>query len=262
MVLTVGGDIGLDAIYKYDHINEGEPRHIIEGGIVDASYRNPDYLTELNGKLYFSAGDRFHGREIWVYNPDQQGGPTNPLKVVSDIYSQDFDISQFEDEIEAGPSHLTVMNNKLYFRATNENNGTELWVYNPPEEQGIISQYGNVNGNTDSITDSITDNNPKMVADIYPGRNVDEAPNSGLPQNSDPYFTAFNDQLYFRAKNTNNNFELWKLKDKFYKSPTYDIIFSSDVIDEGDLFNPMIKQQTLLQEQYYTINLQVYLVMI
>ena len=32
-----------------------------------------------------------------------------------------------------------------------------------------------------------------------------------------------------------------KLKDKFYKSPTYDIIFSSDVIDEGDLFNPMIK---------------------
>ena len=99
MVLTVGGDIGLDAIYKYDHINEGEPRHIIEGGIVDASYRNPDYLTELN-KFYFSAGDRFHGREI-CHNPDQQGGPTNPLKVVSDIYSQDFDISQFEDEIEA-----------------------------------------------------------------------------------------------------------------------------------------------------------------
>jgi ELWxxDGT repeat protein len=62
---------------------------------------SPGELTVFNGKLYFSANDGAHGRELWSYN-----GVT--ASIVADINP-----GQYGSEV----SELTVYNNKLYFSA-------------------------------------------------------------------------------------------------------------------------------------------------
>jgi ELWxxDGT repeat protein len=62
---------------------------------------SPAELTVFNNKLYFSADDGVHGRELWSFDGTS-------VSLVDDINPGPYG---------SGPSELTVYNNKLYFSA-------------------------------------------------------------------------------------------------------------------------------------------------
>jgi len=130
----------------------------------------PDSFTVMNNKLYFSA-DNENGRELWVSDGTDAG-----TKMVKDIYAGK---NKSGYAYSSSPNSLTVINNKLYFSASDEN-GRELWVSDG------------------------TDAGTKMVKDIYAGKN-----SNGLAYSSHPdSFTVMNNKLYFGADNGSGK-ELW-----------------------------------------------------
>jgi ELWxxDGT repeat protein len=93
---------------------------------------NPQYLTNVNGTLFFAAYNGTNDYELWKCD----GSPTGTVMLVKDIYP--------------GPTgsyldNLTNVNGTLFFRANNGTNGHELW-----ESDGTSA--GTV-----------------MIMDIYPG---------------------------------------------------------------------------------------------
>ncbi len=90
-------------------------------------------ITEYNGKLYFSADDGVHGRELWTTD-----GTADGTELVKDIREPGV--------AHSIPSEFTEYNGKLYFRAHDGAvSGIELWA-------------------TDGTTDGT-----ELVKDIYPG---------------------------------------------------------------------------------------------
>lgn len=74
----------------------------------------PSKFTEYNGKIYFSANDGIHGRELHIYDIE-----TNSTSMIKDINPNG----------DSSPSHLTVYKNKLYFQAYTNQYGNELYAY-------------------------------------------------------------------------------------------------------------------------------------
>ena len=131
---------------------------------------SPSSLTEFNDKLYFSASDGENGRELWVTD-----GTTEGTTLVADINP---DSSNYNYPYGSSyPGNLTEFNGKLYFSASDGENGRELWV-------------------TDGTTEGTT-----LVADINPGSN------NSSPQN----LTVIGDELFFGANNGEIGNELFKL---------------------------------------------------
>ena len=89
----------------------------------------PKYLTVFNDKLYFSADDKIHGKELWVYDG------TNDPSMVKDIY---------EGSLGSDPSYLRAFNEKLYFCASDLGNGNELWIFDGINEPTMLNEiyYG------------------------------------------------------------------------------------------------------------------------
>ena len=83
---------------------------------------------------------------------------------------------------------MATIDGKLYFAGENEENGLELWVYDP-ESTNVYNSEDPTN----------TSNNPRMIADIWPGSD------SGFPYN----LTAMAGKLYFSAENGEDGVELW-----------------------------------------------------
>lgn len=80
---------------------------------------NPDFLTNVNGVLYFVAYDAAHGRELWksdgtaagtVMVKDINPGSGNGITTSSGVYY-----------------YFANVNGVLYFTATDGTNGRELW---------------------------------------------------------------------------------------------------------------------------------------
>ena len=82
---------------------------------------SPYDLTELGGKLYFSAYNETNGYELWVYDPEDivstDATTDNPPRIAANIWPG-------SDGSE--PAYLTAMGGKLYFRA---NNGVNGWNF-------------------------------------------------------------------------------------------------------------------------------------
>lgn len=72
----------------------------------------PTDLIKFDSKIYFTADDGEHGRELWVTNGDE----TTLLKDINPG-ANGSDISNFN-----------IFNGKLIFTATDETNGNELWI--------------------------------------------------------------------------------------------------------------------------------------
>ncbi len=160
----------------------------------------PRALTTYNNSLYFGAFQSSTGFELWSYN-----GST--VSQVQDIYS---------GTSSSGIQASYVFNNKLYFgatdgtipgalftydetsvqRATNEtmNMGSQIKFLTRFQNKIYFRAYG-ANGSELYATDG---SSTTLVADIYPGFNAQNTPNSSAPQG---LFT-YNNTLYFKAYDT------------------------------------------------------------
>ena len=79
----------------------------------DEYYIGPSSLTEMNGKLYFSAEDEGRGEELWT----SDGTPGGTV-LVKDIHPGDYD---------SEPENLAGVDGTLYFTARDGEHGRELW---------------------------------------------------------------------------------------------------------------------------------------
>lgn len=149
----------------------------------------------VNDKMYLSANDSIHGRELWEYNGQ------NPPVLIADILA---------GINSSNPRDFVALNNKLYFIATSNPTTPTLYEYDPSKQKltplltdAILSTARNFiafNGRlVFTAMKSATGNEPFvfdpwlkafwMLADIYPGK-----------QSSDPYnYLVVDNKLFFTA---------------------------------------------------------------
>lgn len=84
----------------------------------------PNWLTNVNGILYFTSDDNDHGHELWMSDGTEAG-----TTVVKDIVA---------GSIGSDPSWLTNADGTLFFRANDGVNGSELFVLCPDCETAGI----------------------------------------------------------------------------------------------------------------------------
>ena len=113
---TAEGTIMINDLYPGTYEEEGETY---------PNYSEPGLFVELNNTLYFSAYDD-NGEELW-----KSDGTAEGTIMIKDLYPGTY---EEEGEIYPNDSHPTELlsfNGALYFAATTEMYGRELWAYNP-----------------------------------------------------------------------------------------------------------------------------------
>ncbi len=147
---------------------------IAGGGIRFGSQGSePRYLTNVAGQLFFQANDGPNGIELWRV---QNGGLAS---LVEDSIPGGGIAPGFRDSY---PSNLINFNGTLYFSASNDATGTELW---------------RVSGNGLA----------QLVEDSIPGGGIAVGEYSSTPS----YLMASGGTLYFQASNDINGYELWRI---------------------------------------------------
>ena len=172
---------------------------------------NPQYLTNVNGKLFFSAGTNASGAEL--YSSDGTAAGTAVVKNINTAANTG-----------SAPLYLVAMNNIVYFQANDGTNGTELWrsdgtaagtyMVSDIYAGGSSSSpsYLTVIGNTiyftaDDATHGIelwkTDGTATGTVIV---KDIDAGTGSSSPLN----LTVVNNELYFQATDGFSGIELWK----------------------------------------------------
>ncbi len=172
---------------------------------------NPEYLTNVNGTLYFVAYTVANGRELWKSDGTESG-----TVLVKDI---------LRIKGSSNPAFLTHVNGTLYFAANDGQNGYEIWKSDgttdgtqmvidvrPGKSLSSTPEFlTNVNGTlffvaSDGVsgrelwkTEGTTQSSMRLK-DIRPGSG------SALIKN----MTAVNNTLFFTANDGIHGFELWK----------------------------------------------------
>lgn len=143
------------------------------GGIRPSSLGSvPRYMTDVAGTLYFRATDGTNGYELWKI--DSSG---TAVMVEDSVAGGGIAPGSTQSQ----PKYLTNVNGTLYFSATDNTNGTELWRIN-------------------------TAGNAEMVEDSIPGKGINPSLNS-YPR----YMTVANNTLFFQANDGTNGLELWRI---------------------------------------------------
>jgi len=136
---------------------------------------------------------------------------TGVIELVEDINSQ---AVLFND---SSPTDLTVFQNKLYFRATDGINGTELWEFNGT----TVTRISDINTSGSSQPSDLTVFNNKLYFEasdgstgaelwVFDGSNTSLVSDINLSGSSSPVdLTIFNDTLYFQANDGIAGIELW-----------------------------------------------------
>ncbi|WP_334065009.1 cadherin domain-containing protein [Limimaricola cinnabarinus] len=108
----------------------------------------PDYLTLLNGRVYFAAQDS-RGDELWSTDGTREG-----TQIVKNINPA---------TVSSVPTDLTVIGNNLIFAA-----------------------YDNITGDEPWVSDG-TPSGTRMLADLFPGTALPNTPNSSSPRDFTPF---------------------------------------------------------------------------
>lgn len=183
----------------------------------------PYGFTAFDGKLFFGADDGSHGVELWVADLPSGGSDILPGSTVLPT-----DIRLFADlypgHSSSVPSYFTVMDDALYFAASDDIYGWELWRsagtltgtgvvkdINPGSGSSLVYKPmvvshtlffradGGVHGaelwrSDGTLTGTV------MVKDIH----------SSLNPSGPQMFTNISDTLYFVANDDSHGAELWR----------------------------------------------------
>ena len=213
LLLIVLFSAGLEA-----HANTCQVTKIAAAGSYD-----PQFLTNVNGILFFSADDEDHGRELWTSDGTEAG--TVMVKDINPHFDQSSD-----------PKYLTNVNGTLFFNAGHTEFGggglmEELWKSDGTEagtvmvkdlasgNPGYPAWLTNVNGTLfftswdyderELWKSDGTEAGTFMVKDIYEGTTgvgSHAEPNSSNPIN----FTNLLGMLFFTAEDGGHGRELWR----------------------------------------------------
>ncbi len=185
-----------------------------------------DSTAVMNGSLYFQGANATSGYELWRLD-----GTSGQVSLVKDICSGVcLNYSDYYQPEGSLPHSMTVVGSNLFFLATDDTHGTEVWVSNGSEAGTILLKdiYAGTEGTApESLTAagswlyfSADDGSPHglelwrsdgtpantaLVADIAPG------PLSSSPQNL--IYQPTGNQLYFAARDAatdqGHGQELW-----------------------------------------------------
>jgi ELWxxDGT repeat protein len=206
-----GGNIALAA-------NINETVTDLGGGLVVGNDSVPDWLTEFNGQLFFSAFDPRRGGELWRYDGSR-------AIRVADI-SPDANDTVKASPNSSWPAQLTVFNNALFFTA---NSGTaranyELWKYDDNGVRQAANLHPDIGTDYSSYPTGLTLFNGGLYFMADDGANGYELwrhngtdsvllnlnPGGAESSSYPKHFTAFNNVLYFQAYDAAHGYELWK----------------------------------------------------
>ncbi|MFC1746120.1 ELWxxDGT repeat protein [Candidatus Riflebacteria bacterium] len=155
----------------------------------------PQYTTDVNGTLFFSASDATNGRELW-----KSDGTSAGTVLVKDIYP---------GTSNSNPTFLTNVNGTLFFIATDGSNGRELWKSDGTSGGTVMVMDINPGGGSSGPRDLINHNGTLFFQ-------ANDGTNSREPWKSDgtttmikdidvggpseaQFFTSFNDIVIFDA---------------------------------------------------------------
>ena len=182
-------------------------------GLVKEIGGNINWPVVLNNTLYFQGTDTTSGIELWLSN-----GTPSGTTIIKDINPGTNDST---------PIHLVAFNNKIYFQANDGTNGYELWVSDgtsvgttmvenlaagsassDPKDMIVFGSKlyfsaNNLTNGKELFVLNETGTTIELVKDINTTPNISEW---SQPDN----FIEFNNNLYFRANDGVNGYELWK----------------------------------------------------
>lgn len=187
---TNDGVIGFE-LWKTDGTEEGT---VAVADINPFGSGLPGKFAVLGDELFFIANDGTGGDELWKTDGSQEG-----TELVKDIFPGE------PDDDGLGNTDLVPFNGKLYFAATDGENGTELWVSDGTEEGTLLFK------------------------DFIPGGAFSQ---SGGPR----FFYSTDSLLYFTAKDTSGT-KLWKTDGTLEGTvPAVEIQPTSELVAAGDYF--------------------------
>ena len=170
----------------------------VENPIPFSSY--PNYLTEFNGQIYFSADDGVNGSELWVSDGTSEG-----TKLVKDINPG---TSDYGFNNSGNPGEFFQFGDRLYFAAETSELGRELWV-------------------TDGTSEGT-----QLFKDINPNSG-DFFNSSSVPSE----FIEFEDKFYFSADDGSTGSELW-VSDGTSKGTQLVKDLNPEIFDNGYVRSP------------------------
>lgn len=175
---------------------------------------DPTSLTIIDGNLFFTANDGFHGAELWKSDGTESG-----TIMVKDIRLNN--TSEYN-----APRNLLGFKGKLYFTASSDTDGYELWTSDGTESGTYMIKNINLGSGIGSDPNDLFVFNNTLYFIANDGVSGDEiwktdGTESGtiMVKNINPYssgltngnqFLILNNYFYFFANDGTNGAELWK----------------------------------------------------
>jgi large repetitive protein len=180
-------------------------------GTFEVSYpggnSDPNYLTNVNGTLFFVADDGAHGKELW-----ESDGSFAGTSMVADINP---------GASGSNPYFLTNVNGTLFFNANDNTHGAELW------ESSVAGTFlvADINpGSSGSFPQFLTNVNGTLFFAANDGSQEDLWESNGTAGGTflldtnifinhvtyGPFLTNVDGTLFFAADDGNHGTELWE----------------------------------------------------